>query len=189
VAPPVQRRNVWLARTTRGPCSNAAKTLNRLKLAGVPQTCQRISAASEPKFTILQGHVGRYCCSVPHGCLSGLHSPHPKEILNYYLRGWCQFGNAGVTWNSNGIDLTRRFPCLVRGYISTGIQSSSIWLGDLQDETVILSVQIIRDILASRTTDDLRDWVHAAFIGHHQMTLDGSAVYQLSEQSTTVYSS
>jgi len=38
--------------TTRVPCSNAAKTRNRLKLAGwgTPATKQ---AASRPKFTIL----------------------------------------------------------------------------------------------------------------------------------------
>jgi len=39
------------------PCSNAAKTRNPLKFAGVPQTGQLISAASRPKFTILWGHV------------------------------------------------------------------------------------------------------------------------------------
>ena len=37
--------------------SNAAKTRNQLKFAGVPQTGQPISAASRPKFTILWGHV------------------------------------------------------------------------------------------------------------------------------------
>ena len=37
---------VWL-------CSNAAKTGNALKFAGVPQTNETISAASGPKFTIL----------------------------------------------------------------------------------------------------------------------------------------
>jgi len=41
------------AYTTRVPCSNAAKTRNLLKCAGVPQTRQRISAISRPKFTIL----------------------------------------------------------------------------------------------------------------------------------------
>jgi len=35
------------------PCSNAAKTRNPLKLAGVPQTNETISAARGPKFTIL----------------------------------------------------------------------------------------------------------------------------------------
>ena len=35
------------------PYSNAAKTRNPLKLAGVPQTNERISAARGPKFTIL----------------------------------------------------------------------------------------------------------------------------------------
>ena len=39
------------------PCSNAAKTRNPLKLAGVPQTTGWISAVSMPKFTILWGHV------------------------------------------------------------------------------------------------------------------------------------
>jgi len=34
------------------PCSNAPKTRNPLKLAGVPQT-----TASGPKFTTLWGHV------------------------------------------------------------------------------------------------------------------------------------
>ena len=43
--------------TTRVPCSNAPKTRNQLKLAGVPQTTGSISAASRPKFTILLGHV------------------------------------------------------------------------------------------------------------------------------------
>ena len=33
-------------------CSNAAKTRNPLKFAGVPQTNETISAASMPKFTI-----------------------------------------------------------------------------------------------------------------------------------------
>ena len=50
----VQRRKVWLTLTTWLPCSNAAKTRKQLKLAGVPQTGKRIS---EPKFTILWGHV------------------------------------------------------------------------------------------------------------------------------------
>jgi len=39
------------------PCSNAAKTRNHLKFAGVPQTRHRISAVSGLKFTILWGHV------------------------------------------------------------------------------------------------------------------------------------
>ena len=39
------------------PCSNAAKTQNSLKLVGVPQTPEQISAVSGPKFTILSGHV------------------------------------------------------------------------------------------------------------------------------------
>jgi len=50
-------RKVWLAPSTGVPCSNAAKTRNPLKFAGVPQTTGPISAASGPKFTILWGHV------------------------------------------------------------------------------------------------------------------------------------
>jgi len=48
---------VWLTPTTRVPCNNAAKTRNPLKVPGVPQTNERISAASKPKFTILSGLV------------------------------------------------------------------------------------------------------------------------------------
>jgi len=36
------------------PCSNAAKTRNPLKLAGVPQTTGPISAASGPAFSIVE---------------------------------------------------------------------------------------------------------------------------------------
>jgi len=39
------------------PCSNAAKTWKPYKVAGVPQTPERISAASRPEFTILCEHV------------------------------------------------------------------------------------------------------------------------------------
>ena len=57
-APSVQRREIWLTLTIWLPCSNAAKTQNRLKFARVPQTNETISAASGPKFTILWGHLG-----------------------------------------------------------------------------------------------------------------------------------
>ena len=54
----VQRRKVWLTPNCATlPCSNAAKTRNPLKFAGVPQTNETISAASGPKFTILWRHV------------------------------------------------------------------------------------------------------------------------------------
>ena len=39
------------------PCSNAAKTRKPLKVAGVPQTPETISAAGGPKCTILWSHV------------------------------------------------------------------------------------------------------------------------------------
>jgi len=50
---PLINAAVWLTPTTRVPCSNAAKTRNLLKLVGVPQTNEPISAASGPKFAIL----------------------------------------------------------------------------------------------------------------------------------------
>ena len=55
--PSVQRRKLWLTPTTRVPTSNAVKTPNPLKFAGVPQTNETISAAGRPKFTVLWGHV------------------------------------------------------------------------------------------------------------------------------------
>ena len=54
---PLFNAAVWLTPNTGIPCSNAANTRNPLKFAGVPQTRRRISAASGPTFTILQGHV------------------------------------------------------------------------------------------------------------------------------------
>jgi len=56
--PLAQRCKVWLTLTTRVPSSNAAKTRKPLKLAGVPQTGQPISATSGPKFTIVGTSVG-----------------------------------------------------------------------------------------------------------------------------------
>jgi len=46
-----------LTPNTRVPCSNAAKTRNPLKFAGLPQTSGSISAASMPKFAILCEYV------------------------------------------------------------------------------------------------------------------------------------
>ena len=39
------------------PCSNADKTRNTLKLRGVPQTNETISAVSGPQFTICGGGI------------------------------------------------------------------------------------------------------------------------------------
>jgi len=46
-----------LTPTTRVLCSNAAKTRNPLKFAGVAQTHEPVSAISGPMFTTLSGHV------------------------------------------------------------------------------------------------------------------------------------
>jgi len=57
---PLFNAAVWLTPTTRVPCSNAAKTRNPLKLPGVPQTNEKISAASGPKYC--GDMLVRYCC-------------------------------------------------------------------------------------------------------------------------------
>ena len=49
------RQSLTNANYTRVPCSNAAKTRNPLKLAGVPQTNKTISAATEVH------HIVRTC--------------------------------------------------------------------------------------------------------------------------------
>ena len=77
MAPSVQRRKVWMTPNTGVPCSNAAKTRNKLKFAGVPQTTGWISAVSRPKFTILWERVEKAlplnkffsdCRYVPYSC-------------------------------------------------------------------------------------------------------------------------
>ena len=54
---PLLNAAVRLTPTTRVLCSNAAKTRNPLKLPGVPQANETVSAATGPKFTILWAHV------------------------------------------------------------------------------------------------------------------------------------
>ena len=71
---PLFNEAVWLTPTTRVPCSNAAKTRNPLKLLGVPQTNETISAANEPKFTILWGHVGEILLLNKFFCRMSIHA-------------------------------------------------------------------------------------------------------------------
>ena len=52
-----KHRAVWLASGEWRRCSNEAKTRNRLKFAGVPQTGTNNSAISGPTFAILWGHL------------------------------------------------------------------------------------------------------------------------------------
>jgi len=49
--------NVWLTSVKQRWCSNKAKMQSPVKFAGVPQTRQRMSAVSGPKFTVLLGQV------------------------------------------------------------------------------------------------------------------------------------
>ena len=59
VAPSVQRRKVWLTPTTRVPCSNAAKTRNPMKLAGMPPNSRTDLSRSSPYYEAMWR---RYCC-------------------------------------------------------------------------------------------------------------------------------
>jgi len=67
---PLFNAAVWLTPTT----SNAVKTRNPLKLAGVPQTRQQISAVSGPSSPYCGNMWRRYCCltgfSIFNTCLS-----------------------------------------------------------------------------------------------------------------------
>ena len=59
---PLFNAAVWLTPIRRVACSNAAKTRNLLKFAGVPQTRQQISAASGPSSPYCKDMWRRYCC-------------------------------------------------------------------------------------------------------------------------------
>ena len=85
----VPRRKVWLKPSTRVPCSNAVKMWNPLKFAGVPQTAN--SAYSGPKFAILWGHVGRYCCLTTFFQLS-IHALVAKIQPDKFV-WWCADGD------------------------------------------------------------------------------------------------
>jgi len=89
VAPSVQRRKVWLTPTTRVPCSNAAKMGKPLKLEGVPQTRQQISAVSSQKFTILWRHVEEVSVFNKFFFRLSIHASAAKIQPNKVVR-WCQ---------------------------------------------------------------------------------------------------
>ena len=52
MAPPVQRRKIWLTPTTKMSCSNAAKTRNPFKLAGVPKLPDRSQTWAEVHYVV-----------------------------------------------------------------------------------------------------------------------------------------
>ena len=73
------------------PCSNAAKTQNPLKIAGVTQTKETISAVSMPKFAILCRYVediwlfNKFFFPIVDTCVNY------KDIADKFVR-WCQDG-------------------------------------------------------------------------------------------------
>jgi len=58
----VQRRKVWLTPNTWLPCSNAAKTRNPLKLAGMPKLPDRSQPLVGRSSPYYQDTWRRYCC-------------------------------------------------------------------------------------------------------------------------------
>jgi len=79
------------------PCSNAAKTRNPLKFAGVPQTTGSISAASGSKFTISWGHVeeilllNKFFFPVVDTCLSCEDIARQSCVMVPRWRSWVTF--------------------------------------------------------------------------------------------------
>jgi len=87
--PPLFNAAVWLTLTTWLPCSNAANSWNPLKLAGMPQTRQQISAVSGPKFS--KDMWGRYRCLTSFFRLSirtSVAKIWPDKVV-----WWCRDGN------------------------------------------------------------------------------------------------
>ena len=74
------------------PCSNAAKTRKPLKLPGVPQTPEMISAASGPKFTILWAHVEDILLLNKFFFRLSIHASVAKILPNKVV-GWCSDGD------------------------------------------------------------------------------------------------
>ena len=74
------------------PCSNAAKTRKPLKVAGVPQTPETISAASGPKFTILWAHVEATLLLNKFFFRLSIHALVAKIQPNK-VGGWCPDGD------------------------------------------------------------------------------------------------
>ena len=81
-------RKVWLAPTTTEPCSNAAKTRNPLKFAGVPQTRQQISPVSGQISSPYCGDLWRrYCCATSFLIRDLVAEIWPDKVVR-----WCADG-------------------------------------------------------------------------------------------------
>jgi len=72
--------------------SNAAKTQKPLKFAGVPQTCQQISAVSMPKFIIIWGHVEEASVFNKFFFRLSIHASAAKIQSDKVVR-WCKNGD------------------------------------------------------------------------------------------------
>ena len=82
------------AHITRVSYSNAAKTRDQLKFAGVPQTGKPISAVSGPTFAILRGHVEEILLFRSFFRLS-IHALVAKIQPDKFVR-WCADGDFWV---------------------------------------------------------------------------------------------
>ena len=88
---PVQRRKVSLTPTTRVLCSNAAKTRNPLKLAGVPQTANRSQPLVGRRSLYYEDMWRRYRCLTSFFRLS-IRALTAKIQPDKFVQ-WCQNGN------------------------------------------------------------------------------------------------
>ena len=74
------------------PCSNAAKTRNQMKFAGVPQTCQQISAVRGRSSPYYEHVWTRYRCLTSSFFGFSIHVLAAKIQPNKVVR-WCQNGD------------------------------------------------------------------------------------------------
>ena len=82
---------VWLTPTARVPCSNAVKTRNALKFAGMtklPNRSQPLVGRSSPYYDDIWT---RYCCLIIFFRLS-IHAVGAKIQPNKVVR-WCRYGD------------------------------------------------------------------------------------------------
>jgi len=79
---PLFNASVWLTPTTRVPCSNAAKTRNPMKFAGVPQTPEPISVGrSSPYY---EDMWRRYCCLTTYSPTKLCDGAQMANVLRFF---------------------------------------------------------------------------------------------------------
>jgi len=95
--PSVQRRKVWLTPNTWLPCSNAAKTRNPLKLAGMPKLPDRSQPLVGRSSRYCRDMWRRYCCLTSFFFWLLIHALVAKIWPNKVMR-WCPDGDFYVLY-------------------------------------------------------------------------------------------